>query len=563
MTSTESDNLPRKVLQEIVANQSNNVRCENLDDEKVILGERRTVLAKNSLTKVKKGAVLFESKKVKAKLNDKRSHYNHDTKAVARMEAEVLVLDKGSGAAVAAAITLDMEEKSMTLNCFGEDRGALLMKIFLEPFLVQLEGEEARGEPRSGNLEENWRVAAGGRNSDSWRWRSGGVVEQRRRPEVTPTCSHPKARGEVGEGRVMEHRMAKLALAEIGKQKLMDADGSENGRRAKKVESEEKVRLRAERARKREEEEAKKKKEDEARRREAEVKQLEREKESEIEVEKKERMEKLWQELLALPSEDGVGLMRKRELEEEEEGWASEDMGRELLNILANIAIKEGEELTNKEEEAVKGGKRRVSFDDQDVEIGNFEDRDEKVALSDSNNEKNLPGILKCQKTTASKNDVEKEIVRRWQNLDFSISLNADVTILSLLTRDNFQAPGVAPGALPIPRTSTACDIHHSSDPYISTIVTPCFSQILLLRRFATRLIFHVDFWLDGSSHFMSMTLSKKRLLFEFLPFHTSFQFYNDGEDRNDYNVANDGDDNALLVKVVNRVLKCTKSGQK
>ena len=418
MTSTESDNLPRKVLQEIVANQSNNVRCENLDDEKVILGERRTVLAKNSLTKVKKGAVLFESKKVKAKLNDKRSHYNHDTKAVARMVAE-----KGSGEAVAAAITLDMEEKSMTLNCFGEDGGALLMEIFLEPFLVQLEGEEARGEPRSGNLEENWRVAAGGRNSDSWRLRTGGEVEQRRRPEVTPTNSHPKARREVGEGKVMEHRMAKLALAEIGKQKLMDADGSENGKRAKKVESEEKVRLRAERARKREEEEAKKKKEDEARRREAEVKQLEREKESEIEVERKERMEKLWQELLALPSEDGVGLMRKRELEEEEEGWASEDMGRELLNILANIAIKEGEELTNKEEEAVKGGKRRVSFDDQDVEIGNFEDRDEKVALSDSNNEKNLPGILKCQKTPASKNDVEKEIVRRWQNLYFLISL--------------------------------------------------------------------------------------------------------------------------------------------
>ena len=85
MTSTES---PRKVLQEIVTSQSNNVRCENLDHEKVIIGERRTVLAKNALTKVKKGAVLFESRKVKAKLNDKRSHYNHDTKAVARMVAD-------------------------------------------------------------------------------------------------------------------------------------------------------------------------------------------------------------------------------------------------------------------------------------------------------------------------------------------------------------------------------------------------------------------------------------------------------------------------------------------
>ena len=122
--------------------------------------------------------------------------------------------------------------------------------------------------------------------------------------------------------------------------------------------------------------------------------------------------------------------MRKRELEEEG-WWAIEDMVRELLNILATIAIKEGEELMDKEDEVVKGEKRRVSFDDQDVEIGNFEDRDEKAALSDSDSEKNLPGILKCQKTTASKNDVEKEIVRRWQNLDFLISLNSDVTILS------------------------------------------------------------------------------------------------------------------------------------
>ena len=89
MTSAGSENLSRKVLQEIFTNESNNVRCEDLDDEKVILSERRTVLAKNSLTKVKKGAVLFESRKVKAKLNDKRSHYNHDTKAVAKMVAEL------------------------------------------------------------------------------------------------------------------------------------------------------------------------------------------------------------------------------------------------------------------------------------------------------------------------------------------------------------------------------------------------------------------------------------------------------------------------------------------
>merc|ERR1711971_635557 len=400
MTSAGSKNLPRKILQEIVTNESNDVRCEDLDDEKVILSERRTVLAKNSLTKGKKGAVLFESRKVKAKLNDKRSHYNHDTKAVTSMVVELLVLDKGSGEAVAAAITLNVEEKSISLNCFGEDRGALLLDIFLEPFLVHMEGEEGRGEPRSGNLEENWRVGASGQNSDSLRWRSGGEVEERRRPEVSPASCQPKANGEVGVGKVMEHRMAKLALAEIGKQKLMDADATENGKRAKKVESEEKVRLRAERARKREEEEAKKKKEEEARMREAEVKRLEREKESEMEVEKKEKMEKFCQELLALPSEDGVLLMKRRALEEE--------MGRELLKILATIALNEGEELINKEEEAVKGEKRRVSFEDNDVEIGNFEDCDEKATLSDCNAEKRPPGILKSQnKTSTSKNDVE------------------------------------------------------------------------------------------------------------------------------------------------------------
>ena len=96
MTSTESENRPRKVLQEIVADQSDNVICENSEGEKLNLSEKRTLLAKNSLTKVKKGAVLFESRKVKAKLNDKRSHYNHDTKAVARMVTELLVQQRDS-----------------------------------------------------------------------------------------------------------------------------------------------------------------------------------------------------------------------------------------------------------------------------------------------------------------------------------------------------------------------------------------------------------------------------------------------------------------------------------
>ena len=39
--------------------------CENSEGEKINLGDKTTLLVKNSLTKVKKGAVLFESRKVK------------------------------------------------------------------------------------------------------------------------------------------------------------------------------------------------------------------------------------------------------------------------------------------------------------------------------------------------------------------------------------------------------------------------------------------------------------------------------------------------------------------
>ena len=431
MTSTESENRPRKVLQEIVADQSDNVICENSEGEKLNLSEKRTLLAKNSLTKVKKGAVLFESRKVKAKLNDKRSHYNHDTKVVARMVTELLVLDKGSGEAVAVALTLNMEEKSLTLNCFGEDRGALLLKIFLEPFLAQLEGGEVRGEGRSG--EESWRVPANGRNNDTWRpsananadgrhhtnvntnangrsndsWRvSGKEGESRRRPEGLSNGG--------GEGKVMEQRMAKLALAEISQQKLRDADtaGGRGQQSSKKVESEEKVRLRAERKRK---EEAKKKKEEEARmHEEAEQKKLEREKESESEVlEERERLVgSLCQELLALSPEDGVRLLISKR--EAEDGSSRQDLARELLKALATLALEEREEVVKVEEAAVKGETRRVSFEEKNVEIGDQEG----VSLGDSNNERKLPGggILKCQKTSVCKTDVEKEAVKRLQN---------------------------------------------------------------------------------------------------------------------------------------------------
>ena len=403
MTSTESENRSRKILQEMVADHSGNVMCENSEGEKTNLGDKTTLLVKNSLTKVKKGAVLFESRKVKAKLNDKRVHYNHDTKAVARMVTELLILDKGSGEAVAVVLTLNMEEKSLTLSCFGEDRGALLLKIFLAPFLVQLEEDEVSIEGRPG--EERWRVAANGRKNDSWR-RPGNAEETRRKPDGLSNG---------GEAKVMEQRMAKLALAEISQQKLRDADAA--GRRqqsCKKVESEEKVMLRAERKRK--EEEVKKKKGEEARmREEAELKKLEKEKDSEMEIlkEKARLMGTFCQQLLALSPENGVRLLRKREVED---GLSRQEIGRELLKTLATLVL-EGREEIEKEEEAVKGETCRVSFEEKNVVIGNSGDQ-EGVALGDSSIERNLPGggILKCKKTSVDKTDLEKEAVKRCSN---------------------------------------------------------------------------------------------------------------------------------------------------
>ena len=404
MTSVESKSLHRKVLQEILANEPCDLMSEKPENEIVNLSERRTILVKNSFSKVKKGAVLFESRNVKAKLNDKKSNYNHETKVLARMVAEVLVLDKTSGDAVAAEVTLNLEEKSLSLNCFGEDREAFLSRSFLEPFLLHLEREDERGEVRQGGkIEENWRETrpnlANGRGNDNWRPRNAREVEVIRKAEVTPPNSWPKAKGEVGlktESKVIEHRMAKLALAEIGKQKLRDDCESGVRQQGRKVEmSEEKARLRA--ARKKVEED-KKKKDDESRMREAEM-----EEQDALQVENKSSPEGFWQELLDLVSGDGVALMRRREVEE---GWSKEEMARGLLNELCNMATKEGEELVNKEEEDVKGEKRRVSFEDKDVENRNPEEK-----VNPPSNEKK--GILKSPKISGSDKDLEKEVVKR------------------------------------------------------------------------------------------------------------------------------------------------------
>ena len=234
----------------------------------------------------------------------------------------------------------------------------------------------------------------------------------------------------------MEQRMAKLALAQISQQKLRDADPA-GGRKkvlpifypffvhvyplffAKKVESEEKLRLRAERKRKEEEAKKKKEEEEERMREEAEMENLERERESEMEKERERLMGTFCQELLALSSEDGVRLLKERKLEVED-GFTCQnkdkDIAKELLKTLANLALEEREAIVKKEEEeAVKGeSKRRVSFEEKSVEI---EDQ-EGATLHVSNNERKAPGggILKCQKTTVSKADVEKEAVKRWQN---------------------------------------------------------------------------------------------------------------------------------------------------
>merc|ERR1712013_297990 len=177
MTSFESD---RKVFKELIINQSSNT-----DNDKINLKEKKNVLVKNSLTKVKKGAVLFESKKVKVKLNDKRCHYNQVTREVASMLAEVVVLDKGSGEAIAADIVLDMEETILSVNTFGEKKESLLTEIFLLPYLKHLDisDEGGRSRPRMDQPEESWR--SGGStfsnigDDSSWRSRNSDNGDNR------------------------------------------------------------------------------------------------------------------------------------------------------------------------------------------------------------------------------------------------------------------------------------------------------------------------------------------------------------------------------------------------
>ena len=92
-----------------------------------------------------------------------------------------------------------------------------------------------------------------------------------------------------------------------------------------------------------------------------------------------------------------------------------------LLNLLASMASKERDELVEKEEkekeekeeeDAVKGEKRRVSFEEKETEIPTVEDQDNKEPIVNSSVEKTPPGILKSQKSYVSKNDVEKEVVK-------------------------------------------------------------------------------------------------------------------------------------------------------
>ena len=88
-----------------------------------------------------------------------------------------------------------------------------------------------------------------------------------------------------------------------------------------------------------------------------------------------------------------------------------------LLTLLATVASKERDELVEKEEKekanAVKEEKRRVSFEEKEIEIPTVEDQDNKEPIVNSSVEKTPPGILKSQKSDVSKNDVEKEVVKR------------------------------------------------------------------------------------------------------------------------------------------------------
>ena len=96
-----------------------------------------------------------------------------------------------------------------------------------------------------------------------------------------------------------------------------------------------------------------------------------------------------------------------------------------LLNLLASMASKERDELVEKEEkekeDAVKGEKRRVSFEEKEIEIPTVEDQDNKEPIVNSSVEKTPPGILKSQKSDVSKNDVEKDVVKRCRERLFNL----------------------------------------------------------------------------------------------------------------------------------------------
>ena len=171
--------------------------------------------------------------------------------------------------------------------------------------------------------EESWRSGGStfsniGDNS-SWRSRNSDNGDNRSTSWRREDNSRPKSMLE--ENRGVEHRMAKLALAEIGKQKVRDVAGE----KLKKVESEEKIRLRERRKREEEEKKLKKEKEEEEKIREEEVRIKEEQKKKAEEeenrrqlAERKKKIEQFWVELLPKNLEDGHLLMTKKE---SEEGW--------------------------------------------------------------------------------------------------------------------------------------------------------------------------------------------------------------------------------------------------
>ena len=371
----------RRIVDELPGNKNIREDKEDVSSETIKLTRRSCELVKESLTKVKKGAVLYESVMSKVKLNDKSNHYSRETREVAAIQTDLVMVAKVTQEVVTLSLRLDLEQGHLLVRCREERAHQVVTKHFLGPWLEQQERREG---------------------GDCWRERPRLVLAPRSLP-LAKEQEHPVPRSQ-GVGRV-----ARLALQEVEKQG--------KGQEERQQEMEKKMvalKLREEEKQKKKEKQERRELEaqEEAKRKE----ELEEQKQAEQtkKVETQRAIEASLEPQLRTQDPDSLLVWLRRRAEEE--AWSEEGLVWGLVRLLAVLAVEEREKVV-----AMLKVDKKVSFK---YELTTENDTDDMAESKEEEANSEIPsiasvvpasGILKSPQlqTPAS---VEQEVVARYRH---------------------------------------------------------------------------------------------------------------------------------------------------